>query len=268
MDGEADLPRLVRCGQHVARRRRYLPHLAIDVEPGELAREAVRQCKAGDGWVKLVGDWIDRDMPEPDLLPLWPTAELAAAVAAVHAEGGRVTTHVFSRRAAADALEAGVDCVEHGCGMDEALMARAADTGTPVVPTMLQRRNFAEIADAGRERFPLWAGRFDRMYAEREAQARALCAAGVPLLAGSDQGTSIPHGSLPAELIALVEAGIPAPVAVGAATWNARRFLGHEALSEGSPADLVFYERDPRVDITALARPTSIVLRGMMVGRG
>ena len=51
----------------------------------------------GDGWVKLVGDWIDRDVG--DLAPLWSDDVLTAAMEAAHAEGARVTAHVFSEEA-------------------------------------------------------------------------------------------------------------------------------------------------------------------------
>ena len=37
----------------------------------------------GDGWVKLVGDWIDRDIG--DLAPLWSDDVLKAAIDAAHA---------------------------------------------------------------------------------------------------------------------------------------------------------------------------------------
>ena len=52
---------------------------------------------AGDGWVKLIADWIDRDLGDDgDLTPLWPDDVLADAVAAAHAEGARVTAHTFA----------------------------------------------------------------------------------------------------------------------------------------------------------------------------
>ena len=51
------------------------------------------QARRGDGWVKLVGDWIDRG--EGDLAPEWPADVLAAAIAAAHEEGARVTAHTF-----------------------------------------------------------------------------------------------------------------------------------------------------------------------------
>ncbi|MCM3926519.1 amidohydrolase, partial [Frankia sp. AiPs1] len=53
--------------------------------------------------------------------------------------------------------------------------------------------------------------------------------------------------------------------ALSAATWSARAWLGHPALTEGAPADLVVYPADPRADVGVLAAPDLIVLRGRPV---
>ena len=51
---------------------RYLRNYAAEVEPDQLVAEVERQAARGDGWIKLVGDWIDRELG--DLAPLWPPA--------------------------------------------------------------------------------------------------------------------------------------------------------------------------------------------------
>ena len=65
-----DLPRLIRAGRHIARTRRYIRNYAHEVEPDELAAYVAREAQRGDGWVKLVGDWIERDAG--DLAPSFP----------------------------------------------------------------------------------------------------------------------------------------------------------------------------------------------------
>ncbi len=61
----------------------------------------------------------------------------------------------------------------------------------------------------------------------------------------------------------MVELGLPADYALGAASWRAREWLGWNAdLAEGAPADFVVYDRDPRADLSVLFEPTCIVLRG------
>ena len=65
-----DLPRLIRAGRHIARTKRYIRNYAHEVEPGELASYVAQEAQRGDGWVKLVGDWISRE--EGDLAPSFP----------------------------------------------------------------------------------------------------------------------------------------------------------------------------------------------------
>ena len=73
----------IRSGRHIARPKRYIRNVAAEIEPRELPDEVVRQAARGDGWVKLVGDWIDRaEGADSDLRPLWPRDVLADAVAA------------------------------------------------------------------------------------------------------------------------------------------------------------------------------------------
>jgi len=74
-----DLPRLIRAGRHIARTRRYIRDYAHEVEPQDLPVYVAREAARGDGWVKLVGDWIDRDTG--DLSPCWPREALVSAIA-------------------------------------------------------------------------------------------------------------------------------------------------------------------------------------------
>ncbi|WP_062134920.1 amidohydrolase family protein [Demequina aestuarii] len=260
----ADLPRLIRAARFIARPKRYLRYYAREIEPEDLTTVAVDEARKGDGWIKLIGDWIDRE--EGDLTPLWSPAQVADALAAVHAEGARATVHAFSHEAIGPLLDAGIDCIEHGTGMTEEHMRVAAAAGIPVVPTLLQVEQFAAYADAGDARFPRYAERMRGMHERRYEQVRALWETGVPLLVGTDAGGTLGHGLLPREAAEIVTAGVPAADAVAAASWRARAFLGADSLTEGASADLVVYRRDPRADIAELAHPAHVVLRGVAVG--
>ena len=66
VDEREDLPRLVRAGRHLARPTRYIRNFAHEIEPEDLAAYVAVEAQRGDGWVKLVGDWIDRDAGRPD----------------------------------------------------------------------------------------------------------------------------------------------------------------------------------------------------------
>ncbi|MBB3085813.1 amidohydrolase family protein [Geodermatophilus sabuli] len=263
LDGEPDLPHIVRAGRHLAAPRRYIPGLAIELAPEDLAAEVRVQARRGDGWVKLVGDWIDRGVG--DLAPEWPADAVAAAIAAAHEEGARVTAHTFGTDALPDLIRAGIDCIEHGTGLTEELIGEMAARGTAVVPTLVNVENFPEFARAGEARFPSYASTMRRLYASSGAVVRAAFEAGVPVFAGTDAGGGIEHGRIAEEVRALADAGLPAEAALAAASWAARDWLGLPCIEEGVPADLVVYEADPRVDLDTLARPQLVLLRGRVV---
>ncbi|SEJ49882.1 amidohydrolase family protein [Demequina mangrovi] len=263
LDELATAPRVIRAGRFIARPMRYLRHYAREIEVADLPRVMAEEARAGDGWVKIIADWIDREAG--DLTPLWPADVLAEGIAAAHEAGARVTAHTFATETIDALLDGGIDCIEHGTGMTADHMAEAAARGIPVVPTLLQVANFEGYAAQGEARFPAYAARMRPMHERRLAHALALHEAGVPLLVGTDAGGTIGHGALPAEAALLVAAGIPASEVVAMASWRARRFLGVPGIEEGAPADVVVYAQDPREDIAALGAPRHVVLRGAVV---
>jgi imidazolonepropionase-like amidohydrolase len=269
VQARADLPVLVRAGRHLARPRRYLRGHGRELDDvGRLPHAVAQEAAAGDGWVKIVADWIDRDEGgRADLRPLWPDDLLAEAVASAHALGARVTAHAFAREAVPGLLAAGVDCLEHGTGLDAAQIDEVARRGVPVTPTLLQVATFDAIAGRA-HRYPVYAAHMRDMHARRRAHVRDLYDAGARLLVGTDAGSTIGHGRLPDEVAELVRAGIPGLEAVAAASWRARAYLGHPGIEEGAPADVVVYPADPRRDVAVLAHPRAVVLRGAPVRPG
>src|SRR3954449_3456042 len=163
LDDEPGIPRLVRAGRHVAPIRRYLRDIGIEVDAADVAATVTAQAKAGTGWVKLVGDWIDRSVG--DLAPSWDPATMAAAVEAAHAAGARAAVHTFSEEGVAQMVRAGVDSVEHGTGLSLDLIDLMARQGTALVPTMINIATFGGIADRARDKFPDYA---DHMMALRD----------------------------------------------------------------------------------------------------
>jgi imidazolonepropionase-like amidohydrolase len=256
-----DLPRLIRCGRHIARTRRYIRNYAHEIEPDEITTYVAREAQAGDGWVKLVGDWISRE--EGDLAPSFPGDAFAAAIAAAHDHGARVTAHCFGETVLPDLINAGIDCIEHGTGLTLDLIETMATQGTALVPTAVQLNNFPSYAEQGGAKFPAYAEHMLALYDRRRETIMAAYEAGVPIFAGTDAGGVLPHGGIADEVAELASYGMPAEYALGAASWRAREWLGWNAtLDEGSPADFVVYPRDPRADLTVLREPTAIVLRG------
>lgn len=259
-----DLPRLIRAGRHIARTRRYIRNYAHEVEPGELSAYVAQEAERGDGWVKLVGDWISRE--EGDLAPSFSADEFADAIRVAHEHGAKVTAHCFGQRVLPGLLEAGIDCVEHGTGLTTDLVEQMAQRGVALVPTVMQLDKFPEYAEAGAAKFPTYAETMTDLFARRRETIMAAYEAGVPLYAGSDGGGVSRHGNLAGEVVAMAGLGMPAEYALGAASWRARAWLGWNAgLDEGAPADFVVYDRNPLEDLTVLHSPTRIVLRGRVV---
>lgn len=265
LDGHRDLPRIIRAGRHLARPKRYQPGYAIELEDQwQLPAAVAEQARRGDGWVKLVGDWIDRSTG--DLAPLWSDAVLAAAVAAAHAEGARVTAHVFGEDALPGLIAAGIDCVEHGTGLTADTVAMMAERGTALVPTLVNIENFPAFAAAA-TRFPVYAAHMRDLHGRFRQRIGAAREAGVGIYAGSDAGGSIPHGLIAWEVEALAGIGMTPTEALGAACWDARAWLGRPALAEGAPADLLCFADDPRSGPPVLSRPDLVILRGAVCSR-
>src|SRR3954454_498426 len=259
-----DLPRLIRAGRHIARPKRYIRNYAHEIEPDELPAYVTQEARRGDGWVKQVGDWIEREAG--DLTPSWPRASLDAAMAAAHAEGARVTAHVFGEDALPDLIGSGIDCIEHGTGLSTALIEEMVARGVALVPTVKQLDNFPTYAEAGRARFPGYADHMMALHASRREVIGAAHEAGVSLYAGTDAGGVLPHGLIAEEVLELARYGLTPRDALGAASWRARSWLGlDDNLAEGTTADFVVLEGDPLEDLTVLRRPVRVVLRGAVV---
>ncbi|NEE03650.1 amidohydrolase family protein [Phytoactinopolyspora halotolerans] len=265
IDQRTGLPRIIRAGRHIARTKRYLRNYGWEIEPHELVAYVEQEARRGDGWVKLVGDWIDRE--RGDLGPCWPREALEAAIARAHELDARVTAHVFGEDALPDLIGAGIDGIEHGTGLSEDLIAVMAERGVSMVPTLVNIANFPSFADQGAAKFPAYADHMRALHARRYENVRTAYEAGVPVFTGTDAGGYMAHGLLAREVLEFVTAGIPAADAVAAASWKARAYLlgGSGVLEEGSAADLCVYAADPRIDPATLLEPVRVVLRGRVV---
>jgi len=263
IDQRVDLPRIVRAGRHIAVSKRYVRNYAVEVQPDELVATVVDQAGRGDGWVKIVGDWIDRD--SGDLAPCWPADVLRDAVAAAHAHGARVTTHVFGEDALPDLLAAGMDCIEHGTGLSGEQLTWMAEHQVALVPTVINIETFPSIA-AQATRFPAYADHMRALHRRVNDVVATAYEAGVPIYAGTDAGGSLAHGRIADEVAALAGAGLAALDALASASWRAREWLGFShRLEDGDDADLVVYDEDPSLDPKVLDHPARIILRGEVV---
>ncbi|HKS99311.1 MAG TPA: amidohydrolase family protein [Rugosimonospora sp.] len=253
VDRDPALPRVRSAGPWLATPGRFFPGYGRDLGEEDLVQAAVEEAKASSGWCKIIGDWRPSDPPVPLEL-------LTAAVSAVHAVGGKVAVHCQTTAGSRNAVEAGVDSLEHGWYLDPDLLDRMARQGTALVPTLAVFGNKLDAVKA-REPSPMR----DWMLAGWDGMAptvRNAHEAGVVVLAGTD---SFPCGTVADEIDWLHRAGLPAATALGAGSWTARSWLGLPGLVDGAPADLVAYAVDPIAEPGALAHPSAIILRGRVV---
>jgi imidazolonepropionase-like amidohydrolase len=247
-----DSPRALHAGPWLAQHGQFMAGWGRRPEPADLPAVAAEQA-GRTGWAKVVIDW----KPGDDVMPLDVLREV---VTRVHAAGGRLAVHSQHAAGGAVAVEAGVDSLEHGMGLDPDLLSRMAVQGTALTPTLsvitagLAAIN-ADPERAGKSWYVPGASAHARLTA-------AAVEAGVTVLAGTD---SRPHGGIAEEIRALVAAGVSPHEAIGAASWTARSYLGLPGLADGAPADAVVFDGDPRADLGRLGKPSAVIVRGRRV---
>ncbi|UYM07682.1 metal-dependent hydrolase family protein [Solicola gregarius] len=194
--------------------------------------------------------------------------ELAALAGEAHRRGLKVAAHALGTEGIRDAVRAGIDIIEHGVFLDDALVGDMVQRGTYLCPTVAIYRSIADAATTGSA--PAYATRkAERVVdAHRTSVAKAL-EAGIPLVAGTDAGSpGMPHGNLVAELEALVDCGVPVVTALRAATSTAADALGRPELGRvrpGASADLVVTDRNPFEGVDALRAPTTVIRSGQVI---
>ncbi|MGW5681382.1 amidohydrolase family protein [Nonomuraea sp. NPDC003754] len=260
---EPDQPRVVSAGRWLGVPGTFHDGWARHVGEPELADAAVEEARASGGWCKVYADWVvgEEGLDAPPL----PVGVLTELTRRVHAMGGRVAVHAQTAAGAEAAVVAAVDSLEHGLGLDPALLDRMARQGTALVPTFTVWETFEQVArSSGSERFRSW---FRAAHARLAPLVSAAHEAGVTVLAGTDSyGTpELPHGRVAGEVRHLAAAPMPAAAALGAASWTARAFLGFPVLDHDAPADLVAYDLDPRADLAVLRTPARVIHRGRVI---
>jgi imidazolonepropionase-like amidohydrolase len=232
-------------------------------------RKAVReQLRAGADVVKLVatgGVMTPGVDPRAAQLTL---AELGAGVDEAHRARRRVAAHAMAEEGIAWCLDAGIDTIEHGVYLTEALVARMARQGTALVATLIAPHAIVEGGVAAG--IPEYAVRKSVAVRERHLESfRLAMRAGVTIAAGTDAGTPLnPHGSIVPELALMVAAGMTPLDAIRAATSTAAAVLGlgeeTGRVAPGLAADLLAVEGDPAADLKALGGVRLVLAGGQI----
>ncbi len=200
--------------------------------------------------------------------------ELRGVVDEAHAAGMPVTAHAHGLPAVHMAMAAGVDGIEHcsfltdkGPSQSEEDLARLAEAGTAVCPTL----GFAGVPQPTPDGAALLAKlgmTFEQVAELNKRRVGRMHAAGVRVISGTDGGiaASKPHGLLPVSVAFLVDGGVSTAAALASATSLAAAACGFGdrkgRLRAGYDADLLVVGGDPVADISALARPTAVFAGG------
>jgi imidazolonepropionase-like amidohydrolase len=266
-----------------------MPLMPFSTTPDQAAAYVPQLLARGSDYLKFMID--DGSVEGHPGLPMLDQATLNAGVAEAKKYGALTVAHTLTLDATRMAAEAGIDGVVH-VFMDRPHTAEIldliAEAGMFVVPCIVLDASMMGITGSDLAEDPRVARRLDdkwektlRSSYDRYPQGRlddvlatvrALAAAGVDLLAGTDASMAetffggLAHGaSLHHELQYLVAAGLTPAQALRAATaTTARRFgLGDRGrIAEGLRADLLLVDGDPTTNIGDTLNTRAIWRRG------
>jgi imidazolonepropionase-like amidohydrolase len=241
------------------------------------AREVVReQIRYGADWIKVfpTGAYSFGFDGELFVDPTFTLAELQAIVDEAHRHHRKVAAHAYGGEGLKDSILAGVDCIEHGQGLDDSEATMMVQKGIYFDVTGY-RYTMPEIVENDRKNtggkysiIPIFEKNF------KNALARGVKIAwgsGVDGTTGDPRSSGpLDHGTQAVEFAWLVNHGMTPGASLQAATIVDAQMMGWEdrigSIEKGKFADLVAVSGDPIKDITEMER-MKFVMKGGKVYR-
>jgi imidazolonepropionase-like amidohydrolase len=256
------LARVRSAGCGIRAPKRYGAFMAAEAGTDDELREAIAQRAADSDEIKLIlTGLIDFEAGAVTEEPQFTLAQARLFVETAHACGRRIFAHCSGAKGLGIAIEAGVDCIEHGFFMTPEVcgqMARRAIAWTPTFgPVHFQWANAPALGWPAET-----VDKLRRMLDEHARHLKLAVDAGVAVLLGTDAGSmGVAHGdAVFDEIDRYGQAGLSLEQILAAATSNPRRHFGfeHARLSRRAPFDAVLLERSPFDDRSALRRPLRV----------
>ena len=233
----------------------------------EDAFKAVRQrYKEGADLIKLTATGGVLSQAKSGDNPQFTEAELEAIISAARDYGFRVAAHAHGTKGMERAIRAGVDSIEHGTFMTKDTIKLMKKMGTYYVPTILAGEFVAQKAQEPGYFSELVRPKAIAIGPTIKSTFKEAYEAGVKIAFGTDTGVSA-HGDNWQEFPLMIEAGMPALVAVQTATRNAAQLLDQwdqlGSLDAGKFADIVAVEGNIEDDPELFGKVSFIMKNGV-----
>ena len=239
------------------------------IDSPDEARKAVRfEVKNGADVIKAaVSGGVLSLVDEVDT-PQLTSAEIAALVDESHRLRKKVAVHCHGDQAAREAIDAGVDSIEHGSFMKPETLARMKNKGVFLTPTLMATEWI--MSKLGNYP-PALQAKAKAAATARSDMFRNAVKLGVKISFGTDAAV-FPHGQNAHEFKLMVDLGMPPIEALRSATSNDAELLGIAqktgSLEKGKLADVIAMPGDPSTDITATERVFFVMKEGKIIRNG
>lgn len=242
-----------------------VPHGVEFCDGAENCRKAVReQLSHGADWIKVYVDrtYYVQQADGHEILndiPTFTPDELRAIVDEAHRERHSVAAHAMALQGVHNAVEAGVDTIEHGDYIAPADMQTMVQKGIWWVPTIYVGEYVAE--GRAKEGAPVWV----QMIRISQDTFRRGLQSGVKMAFGTDVGGFDWNIDPAIQLPLLVKYGMSPLQALRSATTSAAALLGMQdqvgAIAPGHFADIVAVQGDPLSEISVMQK-VQFVMKG------